>query len=141
MTAGEGPAGRIGERQPAIRPDFHVYVLEDRLIHVKGPRRREDVDARFFVRSDAVVPDDFAGGRKRIAYDLPELGFDVRGRGPARARCEDPEGNVRRSSLSRSAALPHSRPAGTWSRRAARRRSGRKPPASSSRRPGRAVVE
>ena len=81
MTADEYLANRVGERLPAIRSGFDVYLVENRLVYVKEPCGQEDVDAPFFLHLDAVVPDDLPDHRKRYGFD--DLGFrlDVHGDG------------------------------------------------------------
>ena len=81
MTADEYLANRVGERLPAIRSGFDVYLVENRLVYVKEPCGQEDVDAPFFLHLDAVVPDDLPDRRKRHGFDDLDFMFDEQGDG------------------------------------------------------------
>ena len=68
-TVDEYLADRVGERLPAIRSGFDVYLVENRLVYVKEPCGQEDVDAPFFLHVAPVVPDDLPGPRRRHGFD------------------------------------------------------------------------
>ena len=55
MTLGDYLADRVGERRPAIRSDFDVHLVGNRLVYVKEPCGPEDVDGGFYLH---VVPAD-----------------------------------------------------------------------------------
>ncbi len=69
MTADEYLATRVGERLPAIRSGFDVYLVENRLFYVKEPCGQEDVYAPFFLHLTPVVLDGFPGPRRRHGFD------------------------------------------------------------------------
>ena len=68
-TVDEYLADWVGERLPAIRSGFDVYLVENRLVYVKEPCGQEDVDAPFFLHVAPVVPDDLPGPRRRHGFD------------------------------------------------------------------------
>ena len=72
-------ADRVGERQPALRADFDVYLVENTLIYTKEPCGLATLDAKFFLHLDAVVPDDLPGPRKRYGFDNRDFRFGDRG--------------------------------------------------------------
>ena len=63
MTAGEYLAA-VKERQPDIRSDFDVYLVENRLIYRKETCTQGDVGGWFFVQVDPVSPDDLPHDRR-----------------------------------------------------------------------------
>ena len=79
MTKDEYLANRVGERLPAIRSNFDVYLVENRLVYVKERCGQDDVDARFFLHVDPVVPDDLPGPRRRHGFDNLDFRFDQYG--------------------------------------------------------------
>ena len=81
MTADEYLAHRVGERVPAIRSGFDMYLVENRLFYVKEPCGQEDVDAPFFLHLDAIVPDDLPDRRKRYGFDDLDFISDEQGDG------------------------------------------------------------
>ena len=79
VTADEYLADRTGGRQPAIRSDFDVYLLDDSLVYVKEPCVPEDVEATFFLHVDPIDPDDLPGPRRRHGFDNLDFWFYDRG--------------------------------------------------------------
>ena len=79
MTAGEYLADRVGERQPALRSDFDVYLVENTLVYAKEPCGLDTLDMRFFLHLDAVVPDDLPDPRKRAGFDNLDFRFGDHG--------------------------------------------------------------
>ena len=75
MTVGEHLSA-LGDRQPAIRSEFDVYLVEDRLIYVKGPCGQADAAAPFFLHVDPVSPDDLPQYRKPYGFDNLPVRFD-----------------------------------------------------------------
>ena len=69
----------LGERQPAIRSDFDVYLVEDRLIYMKEQCTRDDVDGWFFVRVSPVSPDALPDDRKPYGFDNLDFRFERHG--------------------------------------------------------------
>ena len=82
MTVGEYLADRVGERRPAIRSDFDVYLVDNRLVYVREPCGPEDADAPFFLHVAAVDPDDLSPARRGHGFDNLDFGFNVYGGGP-----------------------------------------------------------
>ena len=76
--ADEYPAA-LGEHQPAIRSDFDVHLVEDRLIYVKEQCTRADVDAGFFVHVVPASPDALPAHRRPHAFDNLDFGFERHG--------------------------------------------------------------
>ena len=74
MAPGEYQAALAG-RQPDIRSDFDVYLVENRLIYVKDSCTQADVDARFFVHVYPVSPDDLPDYRRPYGFDNLSFGF------------------------------------------------------------------
>ncbi len=66
----------VTDREPAIRSDFDVWYLTDRLIYVKEQCGEEDVAERFFLHLDPVDADDLPGYRKQHGFDNLDFGFE-----------------------------------------------------------------
>ena len=81
MTAGEYREYLVGERRPAIRSDFDVYLVENRLFYVKEPCGREHVAAPFFLHVNPSVPDDLPDHRRRHGFDNLDFRFGGQQRG------------------------------------------------------------
>ena len=79
VLTGENWRNRVGGRQPAIRSDFDVYLLDDTLVYAKEPCVPEDVDATFFLHVDPTDPDDLPGPRRRYGFDNLDFRFADRG--------------------------------------------------------------
>ena len=82
MTADEYLADRVGGRRPAVRSNFDVYLVENRLVYVKEPCGPDDADAPFFLHVEAADPDDLSAARRRYGFDNLDFGFNVYGGGP-----------------------------------------------------------
>lgn len=65
LPADEYLAQRIGDRQPAIRSNWNVYLDEQSLLYVTNPCTREDVERRFFVHVTPAGPDALSSLRGR----------------------------------------------------------------------------
>ena len=78
-TVDEYLAHRVGERLPAIRSGFDVYLVVNRLVYVKEPCGKEDVEARFFLHVHPVVSDDLPDHREQHGFDNLDFRFDERG--------------------------------------------------------------
>ncbi len=79
MTAGDYLADLVGDREPAIRSEFDVYLIENRLIYVKEPCAPADTGALFFLALYPVDVNDLPDYRKRHGFDNLDFGFDGRG--------------------------------------------------------------
>ena len=79
MTVDEYLAHRVGERLPAIRSGFDVYLVENRLVYVKEPCGQDAVEARFFLHVVPVVPDDLPDHRRKHGFDNLDFWFYERG--------------------------------------------------------------
>ena len=71
--------GALGERRPAIRSDFDVHLVEDRLVYVKEQCARDDVDGRFFVEVVPASPDALPDDRKPHGFDNLDFRFEQHG--------------------------------------------------------------
>ncbi len=69
----------IGDSQPAIRSEFDVYRIENRLIYVKQQCEPEDVAAWFFLHLDPVDVNDLPAHRKQYGFDNLDSRFDWHG--------------------------------------------------------------
>lgn len=85
IPADEYLAQRIGDRQPAIRSNWSVYLGERTLLYVTNPCTREDVERRFFVHVTPAGPDALSAllGRDR-ARGFANFSFDFFRRSGAR---------------------------------------------------------
>ena len=81
MKTDEYLANRVGERLPAIRSGFDVYLVENRLFYVKEPCGQDDVETQFFLHVYPVVPDDLPDHRRRYGFDNLDFGLDEHGDG------------------------------------------------------------
>ena len=79
MAMGDYLADRVGERRPAIRSDFDVYLAGNRLVYVKEPCGPEDVEAGFYLHVVPADPDDLPGSLRRHGQDNLDFRFDDRG--------------------------------------------------------------
>ena len=75
VTVGEYLVNRIGQRLPAIRSDFDVYLVENSLVYVKEPCGQEDVEELFFLHVGPSVPDDLPDHRKKYGFDNLDFGW------------------------------------------------------------------
>ena len=76
MTASDYLADLVGDRQPAIRADFDVYLSENSLIYAKEQCKQDDLDAMFFLHLDPVDVSDLPAHRKQDGFD--NLYFDFK---------------------------------------------------------------
>ena len=76
MAASDYIASLVGDHQPAIRSDFDVYLVENRLIYVKQQCEPDDVDAMFFLHLYPVDVNDLPGHRKQYGFDNLDFHFD-----------------------------------------------------------------
>ena len=88
MTADEYLATRVGERLPAIRSGFDVYLVENRLFYVKEPCGQEDAEAQFFLHTYPVVPDGLIAHRRK--YGFHNLDFKLAEHGNNRPEWDEP---------------------------------------------------
>ncbi len=79
MTLGDYLTARVGERRPAIRSDFDVHLVGNRLLYVKEPCGPEDVDGGFYLHVVPADPDDLPGSLRRRGFDNLDFRFDDRG--------------------------------------------------------------
>ena len=88
MTADEYLATRVGERLPAIRSGFDLYLVENRLFYVKEPCGQEDAEAQFFLHAYPVVPDGLTAHRRK--YGFHNLVFNLAEHGNNRPEWDEP---------------------------------------------------
>ena len=69
----------LADHRPAIRSDFDVYLLGNRLIYAKESCGRDDVAAPFFVHVYPVSPDDLRAHRRPHGFDSLDFEFASRG--------------------------------------------------------------
>ena len=74
-TASGYLAKLVADRQPAIRSDFDVYLIENRLIYVKEQCGEGDANAKFFLHLDPVDVNDLPGHRRQYGYDNRDSDF------------------------------------------------------------------
>ena len=79
MTASDYLADLVGDRQPAIRADFDVYLSENSLIYAKEQCKQDDLDAMFFLHLDPVDVNDLPSQGKQHGFDNLDFNFDERG--------------------------------------------------------------
>ncbi len=99
MTAGDYIARLVGDREPAIRSDWDVYLVENGLVYVKEPCALADTEATFFLHLYPVDVNDLPDGRKRHGFDNLDFYFDQRGAifdGICMARAALPEYDIAR---------------------------------------------
>ncbi len=79
VTASDYLADLVGDRPPAIRSDFDVYLIENRLVYVREPCGDGDASAKFFLHLDPVDANDLPGHRKQYGFDNLDSNFDRHG--------------------------------------------------------------
>ncbi len=79
IAVGEYLAAVVGDRQPSIRSDFDVHLIENRLIYVRDGCELEDVEPAVFLHLDPVDADDLPEARKQHGYDNLDFHFEKRG--------------------------------------------------------------
>ncbi len=80
MVPREYAASLVGGRQPSIRSDFDLYLIENRLVYVKEQCGPDDVDSKFFLHLDPLDGDDLPEHRQQHGYDNLDFDFDRYGR-------------------------------------------------------------
>ncbi len=66
----------IKDSQQAIRSDFDVYLIGNRLVYVKEACARADTEAMFFLHVIPIDRDDLTYHRKRLGFDNLDFSFD-----------------------------------------------------------------
>ena len=79
MTASDYLTSLVGDHQPAIRSDFDVYLLENRVIYVREPCQPADLAAWFFLALYPVDGADLPGPRQQHGFDNLDFPFDRQG--------------------------------------------------------------
>ena len=64
-----------GGSSPAIRADWDVYLVENRLVYVKEQCSPEDVEPRFFLHLDPVDMNDLPSHRQQYGFDNLDFAF------------------------------------------------------------------
>ena len=72
-------ASLVGDREPAIRSDFDVYPVENRLLYVREQCRPADLAAWFFLALYPVEVNDLPGPRRQHGFDNLDFLFNRRG--------------------------------------------------------------
>ena len=79
MPLGDYVARLVGDRPPAIRSDWDVYLIENSLIYVKkDPCSPQDAEPTFFLHLDPVDMNDLPSHSKQHGYDNLDFNFDER---------------------------------------------------------------
>ena len=65
--------------EPVMRPDFDVYLSENKLTYVKEPCVRADTEAKFFLALYPADANDLPGRRRQHGFDNLDFDFDERG--------------------------------------------------------------
>ena len=65
----------VGDRQPAIRADFDVYLTENSLVYVKEQCSPEDVEPTFFLHLYPVDVNDLPSHRQQYGFDNLDFAF------------------------------------------------------------------
>ena len=69
----------IGDRQPVIRSDWDVYLIENSLVYVKEPCASADTEAMFFLHLIPVDANDLPDRRRQYGFDNLDFDFGERG--------------------------------------------------------------
>ena len=82
-------ANLTASREPIIRSDFDVYLINDRdrLIYAKSQCGGADVEATFFANIYPVDADDLSDDRKQYGYDIIDFNFNDYGAIDADGNC------------------------------------------------------
>ena len=72
-------ASLVGDREPAIRSDFDVYPVENRLLYVREQCQPADLEAWFFLALYPVEVNDLPGPRRQHGFDNLDFPFNRRG--------------------------------------------------------------
>ena len=78
MPLGDYVARLVGDRPPAIRSDWDVYLIENSLIYKKEQCSPQDAAPPFFLHLDPVDMNDLPDYRKRYGFDNLDFNFDER---------------------------------------------------------------
>ena len=79
MPLGDYVARLVGDRPPAIRSDWDVYLIENSLIYVKkDPCSPQDAEPTFFLHLDPVDMNDLPEYRQQNGFDNLDFNFDER---------------------------------------------------------------
>ncbi len=66
----------IGGSRPIISSDHDVYLNENKLIYLKEPCSREDIDPQFFLHLVPADANDLSDDRKQYGFDNLDLSFN-----------------------------------------------------------------
>ncbi len=66
----------VGNDAPAIRSDFDVYLIENRLIYLKEQCAMHDTAPTFFLHIDPIDVEDLPADRKQYGFDNLDFGFE-----------------------------------------------------------------
>ncbi len=69
----------VGNDAPAIRSDFDVYLIENRLIYAKEQCAVDDTAPTFFLHIDPINANDLPDDRKQNGFDNLDFGFEQNG--------------------------------------------------------------
>ena len=86
-AAQETYLGNQTDREPIIRSDFDVYLIDESLIYTKSQCSQANVGARFFVNRSPIDADRLSDDRKIYGYDALEFDFSDYGVITADAQC------------------------------------------------------
>ncbi len=75
VTVDDYLAGLVGDSPPAIRSDWDVYFIENRLAYVKEPCARADTEATFFLHLTPATWMDLPFHRMQHGFDNLDFGF------------------------------------------------------------------
>ncbi len=75
MPVGDYLARLVGDRQPAIRADFDVYLTENSLVYVKEQCTPEDAEPTFFLHLYPVDTNDLPSHRQQYGFDNLDFVF------------------------------------------------------------------
>ena len=68
-------AGLLGDNQPAIRSDWDVHLVGNRLVYKKEQCAPEDTEPTFFLHLDPVDVNDLPSHRKQYGFDNLDFAF------------------------------------------------------------------
>ena len=69
----------VGDREPAIRASFDVHHIAHRLVYVREPCTRQDMEATFLLHLDPVDRGDLPARRRLYGFDNLDFRFDDHG--------------------------------------------------------------
>ena len=79
--------GLLASREPVIRSNFDVYLIDDRLIYTKTECGETDVEPRFFASVFPVDADNLPDNRRQYGYEGIDFNFDDYGVVDSDGRC------------------------------------------------------